>query len=279
MKRITFLCIFLLPLAILSQNLQGKAIYRSERQMDLRMDTSKMDPARVAEMNEQLKKQLQKEYTLVFDQKESLYTENERLDAPDLGRGGNGPVGGRQIRLGPQGGTNLYKNTAEGTYISQQELMGKLFLVKDSLNVSDWKLENEQKKIGEYLCYKASWTRKVPVREFNSDQKEPLKTLREVTTVVWYSPEIPINNGPDTFWGLPGLILEVREDKFSLLCTEVSFSGGEKLEIKVPNKGKEVDQDTYDEIVEKHHKELMERHGGGRKDGKEMISIKIGGMP
>jgi GLPGLI family protein len=279
MKHIAPLCIFLLPLAILSQDLQGRAIYRSERQMDMRLDSSKMDPGRIAEINEQIKKQLQKEYTLVFDQKESLYTENERLDAPELGQGGNGPSEGRQIRMGPQGSANLYKNTAEGTYTAQQELMGKLFLIRDSLKLPDWKLENEQKKIGKYLCYKAIWTRKVPVREFNSDQKAPVKTLQVRTTVVWYTPEIPINSGPDTFWGLPGLIMEVREDKFSLLCTEVSFNGGEKLEIKIPTKGKEVDQETYDEIVEKHHKELMERHGGGRKNGKEMISIRIGGMP
>ena len=39
------------------------------------------------------------------------------------------------------------------------------------------------------------------------DEIEVPKTI-EVTA--WYTPEIPINQGPADYWGLPGLILEVN---------------------------------------------------------------------
>jgi GLPGLI family protein len=61
-----------------------------------------------------------------------------------------------------------------------------------------WQLHNESKKILDYSCKKA--TVKYRRREF----------------IAWYATEVPINNGPYVFEGLPGLILELEdsEDKY-----------------------------------------------------------------
>ncbi|OBW40589.1 hypothetical protein AB670_03053 [Chryseobacterium sp. MOF25P] len=58
-----------------------------------------------------------------------------------------------------------------------------------------WQLHNESKKILDYSCKKA--TVKYRGREF----------------IAWYTMEVPINNGPYVFEGLPGLILELEDSQ------------------------------------------------------------------
>ena len=64
-----------------------------------------------------------------------------------------------------------------------------------------------------------------------------------LTITAWYTPQIPVSTGPDTYYGLPGLILELNAGRTTMLCTEVAISSKEALEIEEPNKGKEVSRD------------------------------------
>jgi GLPGLI family protein len=40
--------------------------------------------------------------------------------------------------------------------------------------------------------------------------------LPKVTITAWYTPEIPVSQGPEGYWGLPGLILEVNDGKTTI---------------------------------------------------------------
>jgi GLPGLI family protein len=75
----------------------------------------------------------------------------------------------------------------------------------------------------------------------------------------WYTPQIPVSTGPDTYYGLPGLILEINAGRTTMLCTEVTISSKEVLEIDAPNKGKEVSREEYIKIVKVKTAELKER--------------------
>jgi GLPGLI family protein len=44
-----------------------------------------------------------------------------------------------------------------------------------------------------------------------------LEMPKDVTITAWYTPEIP-NQGPENYWGLPGLILEINDGKTVILC-------------------------------------------------------------
>lgn len=68
-----------------------------------------------------------------------------------------------------------------------------------------WQLHNESKKILDYSCKKA--TVKYRGREF----------------VAWYTTEVPINNGPYVFEGLPGLILELEDSQNKYHFTAVGI--------------------------------------------------------
>ena len=121
--------------------------------------------------------------------------------------------------------------------------MSKRFLVKDSLPTYKWEMSSETKNIGNYTCYKASFTRdveNVKMSIVNGESKEVKETV-SVTTTAWYTPQIPINQGPDDFWGLPGLILEVNADRTTILCTKIVMNPEEKEMIEkalVKHRGK-----------------------------------------
>lgn len=68
-----------------------------------------------------------------------------------------------------------------------------------------WQLHNDSKKILDYSCKKA--TVKYRGREF----------------IAWYTTEVPINNGPYVFEGLPGLILELEDSQNKYHFTAVGI--------------------------------------------------------
>ena len=85
---------------------------------------------------------------------------------------------------------------------------------------------------------------------------------KETTITAWYAPEIPVNQGPESYWGLPGLILEASDGKTTILCSKIVLNPKDKTEIKAPTNGKEISQAAYDETVVKKMQELREMNQG-----------------
>lgn len=77
----------------------------------------------------------------------------------------------------------------------EDSYLDSYFAVQEPLPKMKWKLLNEKKIIGKYNCAKAS------------------VEFRGRTYYAWYTIEIPISLGPWKFNGLPGLILEVDDEK------------------------------------------------------------------
>lgn len=263
-----------------AQEFQGIATYKTQRQVDIKLDSTQMNDEMQTKMLEMMKKQFQKTFTLSFNKEESTYKQEEELDKPNVGMGGEFQI----VSIGGGGGSDvLYKNTKEQRYTEQVDTYGKIFLVKDNIEKIEWQLGSETKYIGEYPCYKATFTkmvnkpRVVVNGEDEEENKEPEKEERTVTA--WYTPQIPVNHGPDNYQGLPGLILEVHDGKLTIVCSKIVLNPNEKVEISEPDKGKEVNKEEYDDIMEKKAKEMMERYRpkkGDRNDGNS-FSITIGG--
>ncbi|HEX8563566.1 MAG TPA: GLPGLI family protein [Flavobacterium sp.] len=270
-----------------AQQFQGMAVYESKTSTadiektlsgnkDLTPDMQKM-------IQERMKSMFEKTFILNFDKSTSIYKEEEKLDAP-----GTQAPGMKMMSSMMGGGGTYYKDVKSKTLIVDKEFMGKEFLVKDTLPALEWKLESETRKIGDYTCYKATAVRpasKSDIRNYrrkeNTDAKPDAKTNlmeqydapKEITVTAWYTPEIPINQGPESYWGLPGLILEVNDGKTVLLCSKIVMNPKDKAEIKAPTNGKVVTQAEYDEIVMKKLEELKQMNGGG---GPGMNRIRIG---
>lgn len=265
------------------QDFQGEATYKTLTKLDIKLDDDGSNNIKTSsgsvsissdlkkQLLDQIKKGSQQTYTLSFDKEQSLYKKEEQLSAPQ-------PTSGTSIQVRFNGGAGdvLYKNTKENRYTNQNEIFGKVFLIQDELQKHDWKLENETKNIGQYTCFKATKTITRTVRKggltinFNSndnkeESEEPETEEKEFTIVAWYTPQIPVSTGPDIYHGLPGLILEVNDGRTTTICSRVVLNPESKKTISEPKGGKKVNQEEYDEIVEKKTEEQRERfrNGGG----------------
>lgn len=264
------------------KDFQGMAVYESKTStadITSRMQGNKdITPEMRKMIEDNMKKMFEKTFTLNFDKSASIYKEEEKLDAP--GQGANRM---RFVSSMMGGGGTYYKNVKDKTYTVDKEFMGKEFLVKDSLPKLNWKMENETRMIGGYNCFKATAVRTVSQTDFRNvkfkkeEKKTETKTEtkekktnfmdeidipKEITVTAWYTPEIPINQGPESYWGLPGLILEVNDGKTTILCSKVVLNAKDKVEIKAPGSGKTVSQKEYDETVMKKLEEFSEMNQG-----------------
>lgn len=274
------IALILISSSIYSQkDFQGKAYYEAKTTVDMESwggRAGQMSEEQKKMIAERMKSMFEKTYVLTFNRTESIYKEEEKLEAP--GAGGNrwsGMMG--SFTAGPQ-----YKNVKDNVLLQDQEFFGKQFLIKDSLPKLEWKMENETKQIGQYMCFKATAVKKVDEMDFasmrrrNRDNeaekaKDTTKTTnvldevevpKEIIVTAWYTPQIPVNQGPGEYCGLPGLILEVNADRTTILCSKIVLNPEEKDSIKMPSKGKEVSKSEYTQIVKDKIEEMQEMYGG-----------------
>ena len=81
--KVLVIAIMLLVTSVLrAQNFQGEATYKSKRQMQMELDSTQMDSDMQKRMMEMVKKQFEKTYILSFNKEESLFKEEEELEAP-----------------------------------------------------------------------------------------------------------------------------------------------------------------------------------------------------
>lgn len=99
--------------------------------------------------------------------------------------------------------------------------------------------------------------------------------LKETVIMAWYTLEIQVSQGPENYWGLPGLILEVNDGKIVILCTKVVLNPKVKTEIKASTKGKVTSQKEFDEAVLKNMEEFREMNQG--RGGNGAMRMRIGG--
>ncbi|WP_299889031.1 GLPGLI family protein [uncultured Lacinutrix sp.] len=270
MKRIILLLItFIITGSVFAQDFQGVATYKSHRKLDFKMDDANIDSEMQKQIAAQLVKQFQQEYTLVFTKEESIYKQNKSLAAPS-------PKPSSGISITVSGNSDVtYKNIKENRYTRDSEVYGKRFLIKDSIEPRKWELVKETKSIGEYICNKAIFKEKYETKTMTTDGNIETVEKDRVTTA-WYTMQIPVNNGPGDFQGLPGLILEINDGELTLVCSKLVLNPKEKVDIVEPKKGKVVTQEKFEAIMDKKSQEMMEQFHGRGNDGSRSV-IRIGG--
>ena len=281
---------------IQAQDFQGQAYYFSKTTMDMSRWNrgGKMSEAQKKQMEARMKPWLEKTYILTFNKEESIFKEDEKLEG---GPGGRAPsVWGSSFSAGLQ-----YKNIKEKVFLQDQEFFGKQFLITEQMAPFAWKMGSETKKIGQYTCYKATTMRPSSELNFtstnnrgkekknekskeesvseaskvkvagatvavaqNDKEKEVEEEKQEMVEVVaWYSPMIPVSQGPTEYWGLPGLILEISAGNTTMLCSKIVMNPEEKITIKRPTKGEVVTKKQYNEIITGKMQEMRDNRGRG----------------
>ena len=256
-----------------AQGFTGRAYYKSTSKISISMDSTKMAPEQMAQIQASLKKQMEQNYILSFNQTESTWKKEESL--------GGGPAtasaGGAVFMVATSGeGSTLYKNIADQSFLEQQDMMGKAYLVKDMLEPVEWELSEETKKVGNYTVQKASYTRIVDSKRFSTGMTEMENVKDTLQVTVWFTPEIPVAHGPENFFGLPGLILEVQNQGRTLICEKIELNpSADPVVIERPSKGKEITQAEFRTVQEEGMKQMMNRYQGKPGEGNRM-EIRIG---
>lgn len=265
--KLSMIILFLMSNMLKAQDFSGQAVYETKIQMkDFKIEMGDIPEEMRLKMQEKMRKAFEKTFIMDFNKTESLYYPEEKLEAPsqgsDISFKMSGPADGKK-----------YKNVKDKIEISEEDFFGKEFLIQDSLPRWDWKLESETKKIGNYNCNKAVAV--IPVsaeslKEYEDEKKKSaenktkfleIKEPKEQVITVWYTPEIPVSQGPDGYWGLPGLILEVNDGNKMTLCSKIVLNPKQKLEIKKPKKGKKVTRKEFEKINEEQLEKMKNSSG------------------
>ena len=114
---------------------------------------------------------------------------------------------------------------------------GQTFFVKNSYDNIEWKLLNETKKIGDFICYKAIGIQNYYFYRSNKNKKFEI--------VAWYTSNLPIPIGPNGIGGLPGLILELELKSMTYFIKSISLK---KNKIKMPSEKKYISISEYNKI-------------------------------
>ncbi|WP_191858086.1 GLPGLI family protein [Hanstruepera ponticola] len=263
-KQICLILLIMTTVKVAAQEFQGQAEYFAKSGLELGTWGATMSEAQKKQIQDRLKNRLEKTYILKFNVEESLFVEEEKLDAIS----GATDSWGKNFAPGDK-----YKNVKNNTLLQEQEFYGKKFLVSDKLLKFEWNMTSESKKIGEYMCMKAvalvpsdsltwfdfSWG-KLRSNEESKDTTEIKMTQVEA----WYTPQIPVSHGPSEYWGLPGLILEVSADNTTMLCSKIVLNPKDKTKITPPEKGKQVTKSEYQEIIKTKMAEMRNMYSGRR---------------
>lgn len=127
----------------------------------------------------------------------------------------------------------LYIDFSTENRIALQEFMTREFLVESPLEKRGWKLDPTRKKIGEYVCMKATMN------------------LEGDTVTAWFAPELPVPTGPAEYYGLPGIVLAVeRLGETILIATSIDLTPPLPELLVKPDAGKRTSPEAFDRILE-----------------------------
>ncbi len=179
---------------------------------------------------------------LIFNGSESLYKPIIE-DEEEESFGG----GGVQMRF-RQPNTERYLNQSTGKIITKQELMGKDYLIEDSVKLAPWKLGTETKTIQGYECKQAYYT----------DESNP-NGKQEITA--WYTDKIRPFLGPDRFNTLPGavLVVDINNAERVIVASKIEKRPLKKNELKIPSKGTKITPQEFRKLMD----EQMKNNSGG----------------
>jgi GLPGLI family protein len=208
------------------------------------------------------------------DQFELLFANNQSLwqiipDANDENPGTFQSSGGGMTVMARVGGLNdvVYHNFSTQIRTELREVMGREFLVSDSIQKLNWKLSEETKTILNYTARKATAQRigTRPQMAMENGVMKRTETPDTANIVAWYTTDIPVPAGPGAEYQgqLPGLILEmdINNGRNVIKAVEVSAKVSAS-KIKEPKGSKKITSAEFAKEREKLMQEMMQNSGG-----------------
>lgn len=120
----------------------------------------------------------------------------------------------------------IYTDLNTKEKVTRKKVYEETFVVKDTARTINWKITGETREIAGYMCRRANAV-----------------IMDSVYVVAFYTDEIPVSGGPESFNGLPGMILGVAlpHDNVTWFARIVNDRPVEAKVLVPPTKGKATD--------------------------------------
>jgi GLPGLI family protein len=115
----------------------------------------------------------------------------------------------------------IYSDMSTNTSTVQKVVFEQTFLIKDTIRKIKWKITDETRDILGYPCTRANGL-----------------MLDSIYVVAFYTDKIPVSGGPESFAGLPGMILEVALPHENVIWRATKVTETDPAPIVPPKKGK-----------------------------------------
>ena len=229
MKKILFLILLFCPALVFSQPMEGRIRYLVTRNWTKMMAHLDYMSKQSRERNSYMwgNRSEWKTYSnLFFTENQTKFEQSEEKAEPE-------DEGGYSWRK------ELFfikRDFAKNTQYDGRTLMGKPYLIEDTLAAPKWRILNDLKEVAGHICMNAMM----------------MDTMRKQRIVAWFAQDIVHNGGPEAFFGLPGMILEIDVNDGAMTLTadliEMKKLSNE-LDPPAKLKGKKIKQADYEKIV------------------------------
>lgn len=237
MKSLTFLLLCAVPVTFMTAQTEGVITFEEK------IDLHRRIPEDRAEMKEMMPQYRSLFFALNYTQDASKYVARE-IPEDDEVVSSHGQMR-MHMRMTPPR-REVYKSLSENVMVDEREFMTKMFLIRGEAAPFQWKIADGQKKVLDFLCMQATYQ----------------DSVNQYTA--WFTPQIPVSNGPAEFGGLPGMILQVdiNDGERIIVATEINAQEVDKSLLEEPTKGKEVTQEEFRAIVKEKTEEMRQSQGG-----------------
>lgn len=229
MKKILFLILLLCPALVFSQPMEGRIRYlvtRNWTKMMAQLDyMSKQSRERATYMWGN-RAEWKTYGNLFFTETQTKYEDSEEKAEPEE----EGGYSWRKELF------FLKRDFAKRTLYDGRTLISKPYLIEDTLVTPKWRILNDLKEVAGHVCMKAM----------------VMDTVRKQKIVAWFAQDMLHSGGPEAFFGLPGMILEIDVNDGAMTLTadliEMKKLTNE-LDPPAKLKGKKIKQVDYNKLI------------------------------
>lgn len=203
----------------------GRIEYEKRFNQFAMYDKEDLESSWMKEMMSRVPKILSDLYILDFNADKSVYKlEKENTD--------NKYLWGRK----PSADDITVKDIKNNQIKIQRDVYEETFLIEDSLRNCEWKITNETRTIAGFECKKAV-----------------TKICDSVYVVAFYTDEIMVSSGPESFGNLPGMILGLAVPRLNTtwFATKVELTEPAGTQLNPKQKGKKVNWEQYNQSLNK----------------------------
>jgi GLPGLI family protein len=164
-------------------------------------------------------------FDLYFDENKTLYKPGREVlttqRAPDW-------------ITGPASDNTIYNDLAQQIITAQKNVFENTFLIQDSARKIDWRITPDIRTIAGFECRKAVG-----------------RIMDSVYVIAFYSEQIIPSSGPESFAGLPGMIMGVAIPRINTtwFASKLELVAVKQEDLAAPKKGKKVTNKQLMELL------------------------------